>query len=100
MLFAGNGLATATGQLGCAEHAIAIEVACIECIPHPRLVLGWADAAVAIRVHAQQVIAGSVDLGVCGNRDQQSKRKQEGLEARHAVIVGRCMPNGMNALPA
>src|SRR5690606_23429190 len=67
-------LALAAGQFVGGERAVAVAVHRVEGVAHPVLVLGQRDAAVAVDVHARQVVAGGLHLCMRGSR---RGRKQE-----------------------
>src|SRR3546814_5563923 len=57
----------------------------VEGVAHPVLVFDQRDAAVAVAVHAREVIAGGVDLRVRGERQErrQDKGRQESRSEEH-----------------
>src|SRR3546814_16540285 len=57
----------------------------VEGVAHPVLVFDQRDAAVAVAVHAREVIAGGVDLRVRGER--QERRQDKGRQESHRRIV-------------
>src|SRR3546814_300613 len=73
------------GQLVGGQRAVAVAVHSVEGVAHPVLVFDQRDAAVAIAVHAREVIAGAVDLRVRGER--QERRQDKGRQEFHRRIV-------------
>ena len=57
MLFAGERRTAAAGLFRRRQHAIAVTVHRVERVAQPVLVFGQRNAAVAVRVHAREVIA-------------------------------------------